>query len=158
MDNVPPLSYLPLPILSTEHLVFVLRHWPCLGNIGVVMDVLCERALEKAIQYLLSLPYTHTHREDLKHSIKQELRRTSLQKMKELASLFPRMSALAADDNGDLVAEMGPLTDYAAGLWDSHDFYFQLLHAKQMQGTIPFTFLRYCMSFRLFRNARLSFS
>ena len=158
MENVPPLSYLVLPTLSTDHLVYILLHWPCLGQIYVVMDVLCERDLARAIQYLLGLPYTHTHREELKRSLKKVLRRTSLSKMKDLASLFPRMSALVEDENGDLVAEMGPLTDYAAGLWDSHDFYFQQLHSKQMEGTIPFTFLRYCMSFRLFRNARLSFS
>lgn len=156
MDSVPELRGLVLPLLSTAHLLFILNNWPGIANIGAVMDMLCERDLTTSIRYLLGLPYSHGHREGLKQSLQKRLQRTGLAQMKALARLFPLMSTLVPDADGNFVAKMGPLTDYDAGLWDSHDFYFQLLHAKQMEGTIVFP--RYCMSLRLFCNARLSFS
>ena len=156
MDGVPELRGLVLPLLSTAHLLFILNHWPCIATTGVVLDLLCERDLLVAIRYLLSLPYSHGHRETLKSCLQKQLSRTGLETMQEIATLFPQMSALVQDAHGNSVAKMGPLTDYEAGLWDSHDFYFQLLHAKQTKGT--FGFPRYCMSIGLFLNARLSFS
>ena len=156
MDGVPELRGLVLPLLSTAHLLFILNNWPCIADIGVVLDMLCERDLTVAIRYLLSLPYSHGHREALKRRLQKQLTRTGLETMKELATLFPQMTALVQDARGNTVAKMGPLTDYETGLWDSHDFYFHLLHAKQTKGTLVFP--RYCMSLGLFLNARLSFS
>ena len=156
MERVHDLHGLVLPRLTTNHLLFILNHWPCIANIDTVMDVLCERDLTVAIRHLLGLPYSHGHREGLKQCITKELTRTGLEEMRELGNLFPRMTALVQDSNGDSVAKMGPLTDFEAGLWDSQDFYFHILHAKQMKGT--FVFPRCCMSLDLFVNARLSFS
>lgn len=52
---------------------------------------------------------------------------------------------------------IGPLTDLESGLWDSCDFYFGVLHARQMEGTVPESIARYhyCMSFHTFSNAGL---
>lgn len=157
MDDVPHLRGLALRILSTAHLLFILNNWPGLTDTGLVLDLLCERDITAALQYLLSLPYSHGHRDDLKHYLKQRLRRTSINRMKEMTVLFPRLSALVEDEHGVLVPRIGPLTDFETGLWDSHDFFFNLLHAKLMEGTIPVASLYFCMSLTLLSNADLRF-
>ena len=157
MDVVPQLRGLALQLLSTAHLLFILTNWPGLGDTHLVLDLLCERDLNAAIRYLLRLPYSHGHRDHLKHSLKQHLRRTSLRRMTDLRALFPQLSALVTDENGVLVPRMGPLTDFETGLWDSHDFFFNLLHARQMEGTIPVASLYFCMTLILFSNATLRF-
>ena len=158
MDNVPTLRGLVLPLLSTAHLLFLLHHWPGLSNTPLLIDLLCSRDLNAAITYLLSLPYSHGHRPDMKQHLRKHLRRLPLTDFHVLASLFPPLSALAADENNVLWPRVGPLDDTETGLWDSTDFFFQLLHAKKMEGTIPLTIPCYCMSLRLFNNARLCFS
>ena len=156
MERVQELRGLVLPILSTDHLLFLLNNWSGLSFINEVMDELCARDLVAALRYLINLPYSHGNRAGMKRSITRQVQRTSVERLRETYSVFPRLSALVRDDNGVLVAEMGPLTDFQTGLWDSHDFYFHCIHAKKMAGT--FGFHRYCMSLRLFCNARLSFA
>lgn len=157
MDDVPQLRGLALRLLSTAHLLFILTNWPGLGDTGLVIELLCERDITAALQYFLSLPYSHGHRDQLKHYLKQRLRRTPVHRMNEMTALFPRLSALVEDQNGVLVPRMGPLTDLETGLWDSHDFFFNLLHAQQMEGMIPLARLHFCMSLTFFSNAHLRF-
>lgn len=157
MVDVPQLRGLALQLLSTAHLLFILTHWPGLTDTGLVIDLLCERDISAALQYFLGLPYSHGHREDLKHYLKKHLRRTPVHRLKELTTLFPRLSALVTDENGVLVPRIGPLTDHETGLWDSHDFFFNLLHAKEMEGTIHYARLHFCMSLTVFSNALLRF-
>ena len=157
MVDVPHLRGLALPLLSTTHLLFILTEWPGLSDTGLVIALLCERDLSAALRYFIGLPYSHGHRDNLKYYLTKRLRRTPVPRLEELSTLFPRLSALAPDENGVLVPRFGPLTDQETGLWDSHTFFFQLLHAKKMEGTIPYPRLHFCMSLTLFSNADLRF-
>lgn len=159
MDRVPPLNTFILPILSTAHLIFILNNWPGVRDTGLIMELLCTRDLRAALGYLLSLPYSHSHRPVLKSLLRHRLRWKHVHELKELTTLFPRLSAMVERDDGVLVPMIGPLSDLESGLWDTSDFYFGVLHARQMEGTIPESISRYhyCMSFRTFSNAGLRF-
>ena len=157
MDNVPSLRGLTLSLLSTSHLLFLLHHWPCLNHTPLIIDLLCSRDLHAAIAYLLSLPYSHGHREELKHCLRKYLKRLPINALRALANLFPHLTATVTDENGVLFPRVGPLDDQESGLWDSNDFFFQLLHAKNIEGTFPLIIPRYCISLRLFCNASLRF-
>lgn len=157
MNAVSDLQGLVLPLLSTAHLLFLLETWPGLGYNGLIMEMLCSRDVAAAIRYLLTLPYSHGHRERMKYYLRKRLRLTPVHEMNELVLLFPRLTATVEGEDGVLVPFVGPVTDLEAGIWDSHDFFFGILHAKKMEGMIPFTCYNFCMSFTLFRNARLHF-
>lgn len=157
MDNVPSLRGLAAPLLSVAHLLFILYHWPGLGDIGLVIDLLCQRDIAAALRYFISLPYSHGHRAAMKYYLKRRLRNTPIQRWNELAALFPVLSALVPDETGFMVPRMGPLTDHEMGMWDANDFFLNLRHAKQMEGTIPFASFHCCMSFTFFSNAQLRF-
>lgn len=75
----------------------------------------------------------------------------------ELAGLFQPLTALVEDEDGVLMPRVGPMDDNESGLWDSSDFFFGVLHARQMEGTIPFAHYHFSMSFNTFSNARLHF-
>ena len=137
MDEVPELSGLILPILSIAHLLFLLHNWPGLRDTGLILDLLCRRDIREALRYLLSISYSHSHRQQLKSLLRQRLRWTPVHELKELSTLFPQLTALVERDDGVLVPQVGPLSDLESGLWDSCDFYFGLLHARQMEGTVP---------------------
>lgn len=157
MDTVPALRGLVLPLLSTAHLLFLLRHWPGLGDTPLVIDLLCSRDLHAAITYLLSLPYSHGHRQEMKKHLRKHLLRISIKDFPVFASLFPPLTALVTDEDGVLRARVGPLDDIETGLWDSNDFFFGVMHARNMEGTIPFACYHFCMSFITFSNATLRF-
>lgn len=74
MDNVPQLRGIVLPILSTVHLLFLLNTWPGLGDTPLIMELLCSRDIRAAIEYLLSLSYSHRHRQAMKHHLRKRLR------------------------------------------------------------------------------------
>lgn len=123
MDRVPPLNSFNLPILSTAHLIFILTNWPGVRDTELIMDLLCTRDLRAALRYLLSLPFSHTPRPVLKSLLRQRFRWVHVHELKELATLFPQLSALVETDDGVLVPMIGPLTDLESGLWDSSDFF-----------------------------------
>ena len=55
---------------------------------------------------------------------------------------------------------MGPLSDYETGLWDTNDWFFQLLHARQMDGQLFSLSARFyrSVSITTFIQIQLSFS
>lgn len=93
----------------------------------------------------------------MKHHLRKRLRWVPVHELRELARLFPPLTALVEDENGVLLPRVGPLDDNESGLWDSSDFFFGVMHARQMEGTIPFARYHFCLSFITFRNARLRF-
>ena len=159
MDRVPSLGTFILPILSTAHLIFILNNWPGLRDTRLILEQLCTRDLRAAFGYLLSLSFSHSHRPVLLTCLRPRLRWTTVEDLKELENLFPRLSALVERDDGVLVPKIGPLSDLETGLWDSCDWYFGLLHSRQMEGTIPVSISPYqrCVSLDKFINVRLHF-
>ena len=157
MDQVPELSGLVLPILSTAHLLFLLTNWPGLRDTNLLLELLCKRDIREALGYLLSISFSHSHRNRLKYALTQRLRWTPVHELKELSRMFPQLTALVERNDGVLVPMVAPLSDDEAGLWDSNDFFFGLIHGCQMEGTVPCSRYRNCMSFRRFRNASIRF-
>ena len=157
MDQVPALSGLVLPILSTAHLIFLLTNWPGLPDTNLILELLCTRDIQEALRYLLSISFSHGHRNRLKYALGQRLRWTPVKELKELSSMFPPLTALVERNDGVLVPMVGPLSDHEAGLWDSNDFFFGLIHRRQMEGTVSCSRYCICMSFDRFRNASIRF-
>ena len=136
MNRVPSLGDFIVPLLSTAQLLFLLHNWPGVRDTRLILDNLCTRDLSAAFGYLLSLPFSHAHRPVLLDCLRHHLRWKPFEEIKDLGNLFPRLSALVETDDGVLVPKIGPLSDEETGLWDSSDWYFGLLHSRQMEGTI----------------------
>ena len=159
MDCVPSLGAFIIPILTTAQLIFILNNWPGIRDTRLILEQLCTRDLRAAFGYLLSLPFSHSHRPVLLDCLTPRLRWLKLEDLQDLANLFPRLSALVERDDGVLVPKIGPLSDLETGLWTSCDWYFGLLHSRKMAGTIPVSIYRYqrCVSLDQFINVRLHF-
>ena len=93
----------------------------------------------------------------MKKHLRKYLGRIPIKDFPVLARLFPLLTALVNDENGVLRPRVGPLDDMETGLWDSNDFFFGVMHSRNMEGTIPFAYYTFCMSFITFSNATLRF-
>lgn len=156
MDHVPSLGAFILPLISTASLLQFLIDWPQVRDARLALENLCTRDV---LPYLLSLPFSHSHRRVLLDCLTPRLRWLKLEDLQDLGNLFPRLSALVHTDDGKLVPKVGPLSDEETGLWDTNDWFFGLLHAKQMDGTITFYIPPYvrCVSLDTFIDVRLHF-
>ena len=85
MDRVPSLGEFIVPLLSTAHLLFILNNWPGLRDTSLILEQLCTRDLSAAFSYLLSLPFSHSHRPVLLDC----LRWKTFEDLKDLGNLFP---------------------------------------------------------------------
>ena len=135
MDGVKTLSEMIIPTLSTFLLLQFLQSIPNSPSTVAAIDELATRELSHVVTYLLSLPFSHWHRSVLKSRLERRLRAMSVDDLKSLSGFLPQLSALQYSE-GEWIPVMGPLSDYETGLWDTSDWYFRLLHARQMEGTL----------------------
>ena len=134
MDGVTTLSDIIIPTLSTFLLLQFLTTIPHSPSTVAAIDELTSRELPDVVTYLLSLPYSHWHRSVLKPRLERRLRAMSVDDLQALSGFLPQLSALQYSE-GEWIPVMGPLSDYDTGLWDTNDWYFRLLHARQIAGT-----------------------
>lgn len=123
------------PNLPTATLLQFLVHLPNGLNTKEALIEFATREYPVVFQYLLSLPFSHWHRHVLKHHLRLRLLKQSVSVLKSLSDLLPKLSALWIDPHtGKSYPKQGPLTDLAMGELDTHDWFFQLLHARGMEG------------------------
>lgn len=104
-----------------------------------ILHHLCLRDYAAAFSYLLSLPIDHWHRDVMKDTLNERLLNESTKTVLALTKYIPELSALTFDDTTNTwQAFVGPLTNMETARWDIHDWFFQLLHAKQMKGQLLF--------------------
>ena len=121
------------PSLPTSSLVQFLTCIPRGPFTEDAIKELCQRDLRVGLTYLLSLPFTHSHRPMLKHYLHDRFRRLPIVALEQLSTTIPHLTALTSIE-GTLHPAMYPLDDYQTGLWDTHDWYFKLLHVRNMKG------------------------
>lgn len=148
---VPPLGALVInSSCSTSTLVQYLRCVPNACDSVTVLEELCKRDFTDIFSYLLSLHATHWHKDVLKQLLRKRLFDLSLPALKALQVHFPKLSALTMDDTtGTLQPFIGPLSSMVTSRWDTHDWYYQILHSKQMEEDILYFFshqLLFCVA------------
>ena len=119
---------------TTVTLLQYLRCVPNACDSVTVLEELCKRDFTDIFPYLLSLHATHWHKDVLKQLLRKRLFDLSLPALKALQVHIPKLSALTMDDTtGTLQPFIGPLSSMVTSQWDTHDWYYQILHAKQME-------------------------
>ena len=138
----PPVSrVLPLGklVLNSEVSTMTLLHYLTLLPNALdsvdILDELASREFGAVLPYLKSLSNTHWHRHVLKDRLRKRLWVMSLAQIHALRNYFPNLSALYRNmEDGAWYPIMGPLSDRDTAEWDLHDWYYQLIHAKRMEG------------------------
>ena len=124
---------------TTVTLLQYLRCVPNACDSVTVLEELCKRDFTDIFPYLLSLHATHWHKDVLKQLLRKRLFDLSLPALKALQVHIPKLSALTMDDTtGTLQPFIGPLSSMVTSQWDTQDWYYQILHAKQMEGKLLF--------------------
>ena len=124
---------------ATVTLLQYLRCVPNACDSVTVLEELCKRDFTDIFPYLLSLHATHWHKDVLKQLLRKRLFDLSLPALKALQVHIPKLSALTmADTTGTLQAFVGPLSSMVTSQWDTHDWFYQILHSKQMEGKLLF--------------------
>lgn len=105
----------------------------------IIIEELCMRDLAVVFSYLLSLHATHWHRDPIKEHLGARMLDMSTSAIMTLRQYIPKLSALQFDDTTNTwQAFIGPLSSMETSRWDTHDWFYQLLHAKQMKGQLLF--------------------
>ena len=124
---------------TTVTLLQYLRCVPNACDSVTVLEELCKRDFTDIFPYLLSLHATHWHKDVLKQLLRKRLFDLSLPALKALQVHIPKLSALTMDETtGTLQPFIGPLSSMVTSQWDTHDWYYQISHAKQMEGKLLF--------------------
>lgn len=124
---------------TTTTLVQYLTFVPNACDAVAVLEELCTRDYDTIFSYLLSLHATHWHKDILKNHLRTRLFDLSVPALKALSVHIPKLSALQFDDTtGTMQPFVGPLSSMVTSRWDTHDWYYQTLHAKQMEGQLLF--------------------
>lgn len=155
MNSVKSLSETIIPTMTVNLLLHFLLDMPNGCNTVDALKELCTRDFCSIFTYLLSLPFSHWHREVTKTHLGERLRAMKVDDLKELGRQFiPKLTALEHVD-GECVPVMGPLSDLDTAAWDTNDWFYQLLHARQMEGECS---LLLHMPMELYVQARLRFA
>lgn len=124
---------------SADLLINYLTVTPNACNAVEVLKKLCTECDFKLIfQYLLSLPYSHWHRNIMKATLQERFTDTKSDELHQIGKNFiPFKSALEKISEGGaamMFDMMGPLNDLDTGAWDTHDWFFRILHSRRMEG------------------------
>lgn len=124
---------------SADLLITYLTVTPNACNAVEVLEKLCTECDFKLIfQYLLSLPYSHWHRNIMKASLQKRIADTKSDELHQIGKNFiPFKSAVEniTEDGATMMFDkMGPLNDVDTGEWDTHDWFFRILHSRRMEG------------------------
>lgn len=106
-----------------------------------VIEEICKRDqdFDVIFPHLLSLSADHWHKPIFFHHLRKRLMELPIPSIKALQTHIPRLSALEFDDNTmTMQPVIGPLTSMDTSRWDTHDWFYQTLHAKQMKGQLLF--------------------
>ena len=127
------------PSCATNVLLHYLHLVPNACDAVSVLEELCTRNFDILFQYLLSLHATHWHKDVIKQCLQKRLFDLSIPAFKALSVHIPKLSALAFDETtGTMQPFIGPLSSMDTSRWDTHDWFYQTLHAKQMEGQLLF--------------------
>ena len=89
-------------------------------NTAEALTELCRRDYETIFQYLLSLPFTHSHRHFMLSCLRPRIMRMKVADIKRLSIWIPNLSALwYIPDTREWLPVMGPSTDLETGMWDT---------------------------------------
>lgn len=155
MQSVNSISEMAIPSASTNVLLHFLLHMPNGLHTSLALKELCTRDFHSIFTYLLSLPHSHWHRNVMKAVLEERLRKLQVQEIKQLGRQYiPKLSALTKLDD-EWVPVMEPHTDQQSAAWDTHDWFFQLLHSRQMEGQYS---LLFTMPLESFIRASIRFS
>ena len=159
MDGLKTLGEMIIPTLPTYLILQFLHSIPNGPTIVEALEELANREFSRVFAYLLTLPFSHSHRDVFKSSLETRLRNMPVDDLKQLSGLLPKLSALTYSQ-GEWIPVMEPLSDYETGLWDTNDWFFQLLHARQMEGQLFSLSARFYRSVSIltFIHLQLSFS
>lgn len=138
-----PVPRLGAIILSANCLTITLLNYlqfvPNACDTMLILEEFCKRDFADIFPYLLSLSATHWHRDVIKRHLRTRLFDLPLPTLKALHVYIPKLSALHFDDvTATMQPFFGPLSSMETARWDIHDWFYQLLHAKQMQGQLLF--------------------
>lgn len=150
------------PWFSTNHLILYLSCLPNALDSEAALQELCTCDFASIFTYMLSLGYTQWHRRFMMETLAPRLKQLPVDVLKQdIAPLLPKLTALWYDPQAKhWFPIMGPLTETAATQWELHDWFFQLLHAKEMEGQFCqlYSHFVYCVSILTFTHLELRFS
>ena len=139
---------------TTSILLQYLTHVPNACDAVPALEELCKRDFSDIFSYLLSLHATHWHKDIIKRQLRKRLFDLSVEEFKAQSVHIPKLSALTFDETTNTKqAFIGPLSSMVTSLWDTHDWFYQTLHAKQMEGQLMFI----CIPLSIFSRVTLRF-
>lgn len=150
------------PWFATVHLIQYLTFVPDAMDSEAALQELCRRDFPSIFSYLLSLRYTRWHRRFLMERLQPCLKQLPLEVLKrDLSALMPKLSALWKDPTtGEWFPIVGPLTDYQTVQWEVQDWFYQILHAKELEGQLcqRCSYFVHNVSILTYTHLRLHFS
>ena len=150
------------PWFATIQLIQYLTIVPNALDSHAALTKLCTRDFQSIFAYLLSLNFTDWHRRFLMQTLAPRLEQLPISQLKlDIAPLLPSLTALWFDpQEKQTFPIMGPFTDMETSHWEIHDWFYQLIHAKQMEGTFChlYSHVLYCVSILTYTHLELRFS
>ena len=144
------------PGFTTLQLIQYLTLLPNALDSTAALEELCTRDFQSSFAYLLSLNFTHWHRHFLMQTLAHRLKQLRISQLQQdIAPLLPTLTALWYDpQEKQTFPIMGPLSECETSHWEINDWFYQLIHSKQMAGTFGhlYSHFVYCNSILTFTH------
>ena len=144
------------PWFTTLQLIHYLTLLPNALDSTAALQELCTRDFQSIFAYLLSLNFTHWHRRFVMQTLAPRLKQLPISQLKQnIAPRLPSLTALWYDpQEKQTFPIMGPLTESQTTHWEIDDWFYQLIHSKQMEGTFChlYSHFVYCISILTFTH------